>query len=76
MKKAMTQQELIRAVRARHDYTNAELAERIGKKVGKNKAAGISAWMAPASAARHRKMPASSRMLLETFLAQPVAKKK
>lgn len=70
MKKTQTQQELLRAARKLLDVTNADLAARLGKSE-----AAVIAWLSPATSAKHRTMPAGSRMLLERILKEYRAKK-
>ena len=69
MKKATQQQDQLRTARKRLNATTAELAAMLGKSE-----AALLAWLAPESAAKHRTMPAGSRMLLERILAEHRAK--
>jgi DNA-binding XRE family transcriptional regulator len=64
------QQALLRKVRKALDLTNDELAKALGVKLPT-----LYAYLAPESAAKHRKMPAGSRLLLERILADAKRKK-
>lgn len=74
IKKATTnagdQTELLRKARKVLNYSNAELAESLGKKP-----ATLIAWLAPAGAKKRRTMPTGSRLLLERLLADAKRKK-
>lgn len=59
-----SQQELLRRVRKALDLTNDELAEAIGVKP-----ATLLAYLAPDTAAKHRQLPAESRLVLQRLLA-------
>lgn len=70
MKKTTTQQDQLRAARKALKKTNAELAAEFGKSE-----AGILAWLAPETSAKHRTMPKAARMLLARIVADAKRKK-
>jgi hypothetical protein len=70
MKKTQTQQEQLRAARKVLKKTNAELAAEFRKSE-----AGILAWLAPKTSAKHRTMPAGARLLLARIVADAKRKK-
>lgn len=57
------QQALIRRVRSAHSLTNEALADALGIKVPT-----LLAYLAPASAAKHRSLPAELRLVLAHML--------
>lgn len=63
-KKAQDQAALLRAARRTLKLTNGELAAALGKS-----APALLAWLAPKGAAKHRKMPDGSRLLLAHLVA-------
>lgn len=63
-KKQQDQATLLRNARKALSYTNEELAAALGKSVPT-----LLAWLAPRDAAKHRTMPASSRLLLARLLS-------
>lgn len=60
-----TQQDLLRSVRDEFGVTNEELAEALDVSLPT-----LIAWLAPASAAKHRVLPDEMRRLLTHLLAQ------
>lgn len=64
-KKQQEQAELLRQARKRLQTTNAALAEQLGVSE-----ATMLSWLAPKGAAKHRTMPAGSRLLLARILAE------
>lgn len=68
--KAKDQAELLRRARKVLGLTNGELAAQLGKSE-----ATLLSWIAPATAAKRRNMPAGSRMLLKRILKEHRAKK-
>jgi DNA-binding transcriptional regulator YiaG len=54
---------LLRAARRALDLTNRQLANALGKSEPT-----LMAWLSPAAAAKHRTMPAGSRLLLDRLL--------
>lgn len=73
MKKAKAKQdqaELLRRARKVLGLTNGELAAQLGKSE-----ATLLSWIAPATAAKRRNMPAGSTMLLERILKEHRAKR-
>jgi len=60
-----SQQALLRKARASLGLTTEELAAALGKSQ-----ATLTSWLAPKGAAKHRTMPAGSRLLLQRILAE------
>ena len=71
-----SQQILLRNARKELGLTNRELAEALGLTIGKDdESAALLAWLAPATAAKHRTMPRDSRLLLERILKEQRARR-
>jgi DNA-binding XRE family transcriptional regulator len=66
-----SQQELLRRARQALGLTNDELAQAIGVKP-----ATLMAYLAPETAAKHRKLPADSRLILERILSEKKSAKR
>lgn len=64
MKKTQDQAEILRQAMTRLKKTRRELAQDVGVSLPT-----MTAWMAPATAAKHRKMPETARRLLAAIMA-------